>query len=109
MTTIDWDDLAARFRLAEQVGLHRYNELHLAYRRRSVIAAVGGHDIRPINTRFGRLFSVGDTGRAFSTQAQAEAYARKHPLRSSGAPRERKAPGRCDRASSARKPAAPAP
>jgi hypothetical protein len=41
MTTINWDDLAARLRLAEQVGLHRYNELYLEHRRRSVIATVG--------------------------------------------------------------------
>jgi hypothetical protein len=72
MTTINWDDLAARFRLAKQVGLHRYNELYLEHRRRSVIAAVGGHEIRPVSTRFGRLFAVGDTGWTFSTQAQAE-------------------------------------
>jgi hypothetical protein len=79
MTTIDWDDFAARFRLAEQVGLHRYNGLYLEHRQRSVIAAVGGHEIRSVSTRFGRLFAVGDSGWAFSTQAQAEAYARKHP------------------------------
>jgi hypothetical protein len=79
MTTIDWDDLATRFRIAEQVGLHRYNELYLEHRRHSVIAVVGGHEIRPISTRFGRLFAVGDTGWAFSAQAQAEAYASKHP------------------------------
>jgi hypothetical protein len=46
---------------------------------RAVIAAVSGYEIRSVSTRFGRLFAVGDSGWAFSTQAQAEAYARKHP------------------------------
>jgi hypothetical protein len=36
--------------------------------------------IRPVNSsRFGRLFLVGETGRAFSKLAQAETHARKHP------------------------------
>jgi hypothetical protein len=39
-----------------------------------------GHAIRPVNSsRFGRLFLVGETGRAFSKLAQAETHARKHP------------------------------
>jgi hypothetical protein len=73
---IDWNDPTARFALIERVGLRRYNELHT---ERIVVATVGGHAIRPVNSsRFGRLFVVGDTGRAFRRQQAAEAYARKN-------------------------------
>lgn len=40
------------------------------------VATVNGHAIRPVSTRFGRLFQVGKTGRAFSTQPEAEAFAK---------------------------------
>jgi hypothetical protein len=77
---IDWNDPEARFRLIEQVGPDEYNRLHAEHLRRSTVAIVGGHAIRPVNSsRFGRLFVVGDTGRAFSILPQAETYARKNP------------------------------
>jgi hypothetical protein len=77
---INWNDPTARFRLIEQIGLHRFNELHADYLRRSTVATVAGHAIRPVNSeRFGRLFVVCDTGRAFSTLPQAETYASKNP------------------------------
>jgi hypothetical protein len=44
-----------------------------------VLATVGGHAIRPVQTRFGRLFAVGATGKAFSTRDQAEAFANSNP------------------------------
>jgi hypothetical protein len=77
---IDWNDPAARFRLIERVGPDEYTRLHAEYLCRSTVATVAGHAIRPVNTeRFGRLFVVGDTGRAFSILPQAETYARKNP------------------------------
>jgi hypothetical protein len=77
---IDWNDPTAHFALIERVGPRRYNELHTEHLRRIVVATVGGHPIRPVNSsRFGRLFVVGDTGRAFSILPQAETYARKNP------------------------------
>jgi hypothetical protein len=78
--SIDWNDPGARFALIGQVGPHRYNELHAEHLRRSTVAIVAGHAIRPVNSsRFGQLFVVGDTGRAFSILPQAETYARKNP------------------------------
>jgi hypothetical protein len=78
--SIDWDDPEARFRLIEQVGLEEYTRLHAEHVKRSTVASIAGHAIRPVNTeRFGRLFVVGDTGRAFSILPQAETYARKNP------------------------------
>jgi hypothetical protein len=77
---INWDDPEERFRLIERVGPCRYNELRAAHMRNSIVAEAGGHAIRPVNSeRFGRLFIVGDTGRAFSKLTSAEAYARENP------------------------------
>jgi hypothetical protein len=77
---VNWDDPAERFRLIERVGPYRYNELRAEHQRNSIVAEAGGHAIRiTMSERFGRLFLVGETGRAFANQAQAETYARKKP------------------------------
>lgn len=75
--TINWDDPAERFRLIDQVGLEEYNRLHADYRKKSVVATVHGHDIWPINCRFGRLYHVGGTEKAFGTLKQATDFAAK--------------------------------
>jgi len=77
---MNWDDPSARAALAMRLGPDGYNKAFEAHLKESTVATVGGHAIRPIGTRFGRLFSVGSTGTAFSTQAQAEEYARTNPL-----------------------------
>lgn len=76
MSGIDWDDPAARFGLIERVGVAEYNRLHEEHRRQTVIATVNGWDIRTVGSRFGRIFTVDGTGKGFSTQDEAEAYAR---------------------------------
>jgi hypothetical protein len=77
---IDWNDPAARFRLIDEVGPRRFNELHAEHMRASTVSTAGGHAIRMVHSsRFGRLFLVGETGRAFSKLAQAETHAKKHP------------------------------
>lgn len=77
---MDWDDPAARLALIEEVGPDEYNRRMQQYHEESVVSRVGGHAFRPVNTRFGRLFSVGSTGKAFSTLKQAEDYASEHPV-----------------------------
>jgi hypothetical protein len=47
---IDWNDPTAHFALIERVGPRRYNELHTEHLRRIVVATVGGHPIRPVNS-----------------------------------------------------------
>ena len=77
---IDWSDPEARFRLIGEVGPQRYYDLHAEHMRASTVATAGGHAIRMVHSaRFGRLFHVGETGRAFYKLAQAEAHARRHP------------------------------
>jgi len=76
---MDWDDPAARLALIEEVGPEEYNRRIKQHIEDSVVSRVGGHAIRPVNTRFGRLFSVGTTGKAFSTLKLTEDYASEHP------------------------------
>ena len=77
---INWGDPEERARLAEQIGLEAYNEAFGRHIKRSSVATVAGHNIRIIGRRFGKLWQVGFTGRAFSTREQAETYARENPV-----------------------------
>lgn len=72
---MDWNDPAARAALIEAVGHVEYNRLFKAHRKTSVVATVNGHAIRPVSSRFGTLFQVGDTGTAFASLALAKAHA----------------------------------
>lgn len=74
---MNWDDPAARLALIERVGPDEYNRMLKLHHDASVIKTVNGHAIRPVASRFGRLFAVGKTGTAFATLAQAEEFAAK--------------------------------
>lgn len=76
---MNWDDPTARAALAEMLGPEGYNKAFDEHIRQATVATVGGHAIRPVGSRFGQLFQVGRTGRAFSTLPQAEDYARANP------------------------------
>ena len=77
---MNWDDPAERLTLIEQIVPKEYNRRVQEHMDKSVVSRVGGHSIRPVNTRFGRLFQVGSTGTAYNTQAAAEKYAAEHPV-----------------------------
>lgn len=72
---IDWNDPAARAALVERIGVDAYNEAVADWRRRSIVATVNGHDIRPVQTRFGRLFMIDGTGTAYRTLEEAREFA----------------------------------
>lgn len=76
---IDWTDPAARAALAERLGPAAYNQAHAKHIATSIVATVNGYRIRPIQSRFGRLFAVAGTDTAYPTLAEAEAYARSLP------------------------------
>lgn len=76
---MDWDDPAARAALITRVGIAEYNRLHMEHMEASTVSRVAGHPIRTVNTRFGRLYAVGGTDKAFATLEQAEQYARDQP------------------------------
>lgn len=79
--SINWDDPACRLALIERVGAEEYSRLFAEHQRRRVVAKYGGHDIYPVRSlRYGQLYAVGRTGRAFQTMREASAYASKHPV-----------------------------
>jgi hypothetical protein len=75
---MNWDNPEERASLVEQVGVTEYNKRFAAHLAASVVATVNGHTIRPVHCRFGRVFMVDGTNTGFTTQAQAEAFARTH-------------------------------
>jgi hypothetical protein len=75
---MNWTDPEERLALIERVGIDEYNRLLKEEQDRNTVEdAVNGHHIRTVLTRFGRLFMVGDTGRAFQTPAEAARFATK--------------------------------
>jgi hypothetical protein len=73
----NWDDPASRLALIEAVGADEYNRLLAEHHRRQTVTTVNGHAIRAINEpRFGFLFIVEGTNRAFGSRNEAEAFAR---------------------------------
>jgi hypothetical protein len=72
----DWDDPVHRARALEVLGPDCYNAALLEHRRRSTVSIINGHAIRAVTSRFGRIFTVGDTGRAFAKLDDARAFAR---------------------------------
>ena len=74
---IDWDDPVARARLSERLGHEAYNTAQAEHIEQTVVATVNGYKIRPVQTRFGRLFFIMGMNIAFPTLAEAEAHAAK--------------------------------
>ena len=77
--SINWDNSEERARLVERIGIEAYNAAFSKHIEKSTVAVVAGHPICPIKTRFGKLWKVGNTGRAFKTLEKAETYARNNP------------------------------
>lgn len=72
---MDWNDPIERSRLSEKLGPAEYSKAFREHLRASTIDTVNGHVIRPVETRFGRLYQVGSTGRAHSDLEQARKIA----------------------------------
>jgi hypothetical protein len=72
----DWDDPADRARALEILGPVCYNAALLEHRRRSTVSIINRIAIRAVTSRFGQIFTVGDTGRAFAKLEDARAFAR---------------------------------
>lgn len=76
---MNWDDPAQRYALIDRVGPAEYNRLMQQHLEDSVLETVAGHAIRPVGSRFGRLFMVGGTGTAFRTLDEARKFATDNP------------------------------
>jgi len=79
---MDWDDPAARARLISEVGPERYETLRRENFRATIVETVNGFDIRPVGSRFGRLFACYDQRKqlsmvAFPTLDDARAYCKR--------------------------------
>ena len=77
---MNWDNPEERYNLIMRIGADDYNKAFDEYKKSITIKTVGGHAIRPVNTRFGRLWECGTTGRAFASIEEADAYAAKNPI-----------------------------
>lgn len=73
---MNWDDPIERRKLLEAIGVEQYNARIREHHKASVISTVNGYNIRPVNTRYGKLFAVENTNSAFATLAEAENFAR---------------------------------
>jgi hypothetical protein len=78
---MNWDDPAARAALIERVGPKEYERLQQEHFRESAVADVNGYRIRPVQTRFGRLFLIHEKGDAYRSLDDAKAAAAKLPKR----------------------------
>ena len=78
-TLINWDDPKARHELIERIGTAAYNQAFTDHQKKSTVATVNGYPIRPVGSRFGRLFMICGTDRAFSTMEAATAHANTLP------------------------------
>jgi hypothetical protein len=67
MEQIDWDDPEQRARLVERVGPVEYERLLRKHFTNSTVTVVNGHRIRPVMSRFGRLYQIGKTRYAMDT------------------------------------------
>lgn len=61
-----------RLAAAQSLTPEKYDEAMRRFREKSIICTVNGHDIRLIEGgRFGPLYAVGDTDKAFTTMEDA--------------------------------------
>lgn len=72
---MDWSDSKARYLLAEEVGIDRYNELFREYLKSCEVATVNGHVIHHYATRSGPMFTVVGTGIGYATLDEAKTHA----------------------------------
>lgn len=72
---MDWNDPKARLHLIETVGHDEYHRRFEAHLASTVIEKVNGYNLRPVNTRFGRLIMVSGTNNAFAKIEQARDFA----------------------------------
>lgn len=72
---MNWNDPVARAALIDRVGPQEYNRLQEEHFKSTAVAVVNGRRIRRVGSRFGPLYAVEGTGRAFKTLEQATDFA----------------------------------
>lgn len=77
---MNWNNPADRLALVERVGIEAYSKAFEEHMKKSTVVTVCGHAIRKTGSRFGQLFQVGRTGKAFIKLEDAEKYAHENPV-----------------------------
>ena len=72
---MNWDDPIQRAELINRVGPTEYNRLIQKHFEASTVAIVNGYRIRPVGSRFGRLYLVSGTNGAFRELEEAKKFA----------------------------------
>jgi len=78
---MNWDDPAARAALITAVGAPEFSRRFAEHRQKSVVSIVNGYKIYPVGSRWGRLYAMDGTDKAFQKLEDAEAHARTLPKR----------------------------
>lgn len=74
-TSHDFDTPEGRLAAITELGIERYNAAMAAHIADTCIESVNGYGIRPVSTRFGRLYAVVGTTYAGSTLDAARRHA----------------------------------
>lgn len=74
-TSYDFDTPEGRLAAITELGIDGYNAAMAAHIADTCIETVNGYGIRPVSTRFGRLFAVDGTTYASSTLDGARRHA----------------------------------
>jgi|GEM_PF-2722687 len=72
---MNWDNADERARLAIRLGPEAYRKAFQDHVKATTVAIVNGHRIRPVKSRFGRLYQIGTTGKAHQDLEQAKQIA----------------------------------
>ena len=72
---MNWDSPEERYALTQRVGITEYNRLFQEHVKESTAAIVNGYRIRPVGSRFGRLYQVDGAGVAYLKLDEAKAAA----------------------------------
>lgn len=75
--TSDLESPEGRFAASQALGHDGYNDAMKAHIGASCVEVVNGYGIRPVTSRFGRLFAIVGTEVAFSTIEAAREHASK--------------------------------
>ena len=79
MPECNFNDPVSRAEFIERVGPEAYNAAARRHAALSVVDTVNGRTIYPVKSRFGRLFAVSGTGKAYPTLEAARHFARAEP------------------------------
>ena len=75
----DFNDPVSRLALIERVGAEEYTRQVVKHVRNTTVGFVNGRRIHIVGSRFGRLFAIEGTNRAFASREDAETFASELP------------------------------